>query len=90
MDYYNISSQEVLDRISRHCPEALSAYLQCVNRANENGSIFFTKAMVDQEMSECWIKFRNNIKKLALEHLLEWHYLDNGIVVNLAVLDEDE
>lgn len=90
MDFYTISSQEVLDRISRHCPEALSIYLQCINRANENGAIFFTKAMVDQDMSESWTKFRTKIKLLALENLLEWHYLDGGILVNLAVLDEDE
>lgn len=90
MDYYNISSQEVLDRISRHCPESLSAYLQCVNRADEEGTIFFTRAMVDQDLSECWTKFRNNIKKLALENLLEWHYLDGGISVTLAQIDEDD
>lgn len=90
MDYYHVSSQEVLDRISRHCPEAMSAYLQCINRADEDGSFFFTKALVDVDMSECWIKFKNNIKKLALENLLEWHYIDGGILVRLVSIDEDE
>lgn len=90
MDFYTVSSQEVLDRISRHCPEALSVYLQCINRANEEGTVFFTKALVDQDMSDCWIKFRNNIKKLALENLLEWHPLDGGIFIRLVAIDEDE
>ncbi len=40
-------------------------------------------------MSEGWAKFRNQIKKLALENLLEWHPLDGGISVILA-RDNDE
>ena len=90
MDLYNINSQEILDRISRHCPDALSAYLQCLNRANEKGTVFFSKDLVEIDMSEKWTKFRNRIKKLALENLLEWHPFDNGISVTLVTQDEDE
>lgn len=84
MDIYAITSQEVLDQISRHCPEALSAYLNCVNRADDQGMIFFSKQQVDVDMSENWRSFRNNIKKLARENLLEWHPFDDGISVTLA------
>ena len=90
MDIGTITSQEILDRISRHCPEALSAYLQCINRADQEGVIFFSKHLVEVEMSEEWRSFRNNIKKLARENLLEWHPFDNGISVTLADLHEDE
>ena len=90
MDFYSVTTQEVLDRISRHCPESLSAYLQCLNRANEKGVIFFTRVLVDQEMCEGWVKFKNNIKKLALENLLEWHYLDGTICVTLAALEDEK
>lgn len=90
MDLYHITTQEVLERISRHCPESLSAYLQCVNRADSQGTIFFSKPMVETDMSEGWTKFRNQIKKLALENLLEWHPFNGGISVTLAALDEDE
>ena len=66
MDLYSITSQEVLERVSRHCPGSLSAYLQCLNRADSQGNVFFSKKMVEIEMSEGWTKFRNQIKKLPL------------------------
>lgn len=90
MDIYAITHQEVLERISRHCPEALWTYLQCVNRCDAHGYIFFPKKMVEVDMSADWRPFRNNIKKLARENLLEWSPLNEGISVQMAALDEDE
>jgi hypothetical protein len=90
MDLYAIASQEVLDRLSRHCPDSLSVYLHCINRANRDGTTFFNKTTVEIDMSESWTKFRNKIKKLALENLLEWHPFDNGIAVTLAVMNEHD
>ncbi len=90
MDLFTITSQEVLDRISRHCPEALSAYLHCINRANNDGNVYFSRNMVEVDMSERWIPFRNHIKKLALENLLQWFPFDKGISVTLAELDQEE
>lgn len=84
MDLYAITTQQVLDQISRHCPDALSAYLQCINRSDEKGFVFFSRQMVDVDMSEEWHIFKSKIKKLARENLLEWHPLDNGIAVTLA------
>ena len=89
MDLYAITSQEILDRISRHCPEALSTYLQCINRADSEGKVFFSRDSIEIDMSEGMTKFKNNIKKLALENLLEWHPFNNGIAVTLAALDDD-
>lgn len=91
MEKYTVTSQEILERISRHCPSAMSTYFQCINRANHDGSIHFSKEMVDVDMSESWGAFRNNVKKLARENLLEWIPLDGGISVTLADLgDENE
>jgi hypothetical protein len=81
-------SYEVLERIARHCPEALCTYLHCINRANEQGSVTFSREMVEVSMSEKWTKFCNQIKKLALENLLEWHPFNGGIAVTMA--DDDE
>ncbi len=86
---FALTSQEVLERISRHCPEAMSAYLQCLNRANAEGLVFFSRTLIEIDMSEDFRAFRNNIKKLARENLLEWHPIDNGISVTLAY-HEDE
>ena len=90
MNLYAVTSQEILERISRHCPQALSAYLQCLNRSNSDGSVFFSRDLVEVEMSSGWAKFRNDIKKLALENLLEWHPFNGGISVTLAAHDENE
>jgi len=90
MDIHAITTQEVLERISRHCPEAMSAYLQCINRSDPIGRIHFTRTLVEVDMSESWCKFTNNIKKLAQENLLEWRPIDTGIIVTLASLEEYE
>ncbi len=90
MQKYTVTSQEILERISRHCPSALSTYLQCVNRADHDGSIHFSRLMVDVDMSENWHAFKNNVKKLARENLLEWIPLDGGISVTLADLGDDD
>ncbi len=90
MDIYAVTTQEVLERISRHCPDALSAYLQCINRANQEGTVFFSKDLVEIDMSEEWRPFRSKIKKLARENLLEWHPFNDGISVTLADLHVDE
>lgn len=80
-----IPSQDVLERISRHCPEALSNYLACMNRAMNTGNneIYFDKETVDVEMSDEWHIFKRNIKKLAREHVLTWAPFDKGIAVEL-------
>ena len=90
MDIYAVTSQEVLERISRHCPKSMCAYLQCLNRANSEGSVFFSRDVVEVDMSEDWKKFVNQIKKLALENLLEWHPFHDGISVTLAAINTHE
>ncbi len=90
MDIYAVTSQEILERLSRHCPEALSTYFQCINRAGKDGQVFFSKQLVDVDMSENWGHFRNNIKKLAKENLLQWHPFDKGIAITLTEVSDDE
>ena len=84
MDISSDESQAILDQISRHCPAALSTYFQCINRADEQGSVFFSRDTVEIEMSENFRMFRNNIKKLARENLLMWAPIDGGISVTVC------
>lgn len=84
MDIYCLMTQETLDLIARHCPDAMSTYIQCANRADDNGTSFFYKDLVEIDMSGKWSIFKSQIKKLALENLLEWHPHENGISVTLA------
>lgn len=90
MDYWSITSQEVLERISRHCPEALSIYLQCLNRADAQGHVHFSKTAIEVDMSEDWLPFLRSIKKLAKENLLEWQPIDNGLSITLADIHHDD
>lgn len=85
MNFFSLTSQETLDRISRHCPEALSTYLQCLNKADSDGTFFFSRHHIEVEMSEDIRSFRQNVKKLARENLLEWHPFDSGISITLAM-----
>ncbi len=91
MDIYALNTQEVLERISRHCPQALSVYLHCLNRVEKDGQeVYFSRDMIEQQLSESWTRFRNNIKKLATENLLEWRLEEHGINVTLAALEDYE
>lgn len=90
MDIHAVTTQEILDKISRHCPDALSIYLLCLNLSDADGNVFFSKQKVDVDLSEEWPKFKSKIKKLARENLLEWHPFDGGISVTLAAIDEDD
>ncbi len=90
MDLDLVTSQEILERISRHCPEALCTYFHCINRVNSKRKFLFTKSLVEIDMSLGWAKFRNHIKKLALENLLEWHPFNGGISITLAEINENE
>lgn len=90
MNMFSITTQEILERISRHCPDAMSAYLQCLNRSGSDSKVFFSKDFIEVEMSDNWLSFRNKIKKLARENLLEWHPVEDGISVTLADFHEDE
>lgn len=90
MNLYTLTTQEILERISKHCPTALYVYLHCLNRVDDDGSVFFSRAMVEEDMSEGWARFKNQVKKLARENLLEWHNIDGGIAITLADLEYDE
>lgn len=89
MNIYSLTAQEVLDQISRHCPEALTIFLQCINRMDDKGTFHFTRPMVEDEIGMSWTRFKNHIRKLSSENLLEWHLLDRGIAVTMMDLDDD-
>ncbi len=88
MTRFSITSQETLDTISRHCPDAMSAYLQCVNRSDSDGYVNFSRQMVEVDMSENMRSFRNKIKKLARENLLQWHPFGDGIAITMEVVND--
>lgn len=80
---------EVLDQISRHCPRALSTYVLCLSHANADDKCVFSKGDIQMDMHESFTMFRNNLKLLSREGLLEWHYIDDKIFVTLAAFNQD-
>lgn len=88
MDFSSLNTTHILDTISRHCPRALSTYIHCLCRADTDGKLFLSKQEINKTLSDSYTKFRNNIKQLAVENLLEWHEINNGLVVTL-ILPED-
>ena len=72
---------EVLDQIGRHCPRAMSVYAVCLGRVDENLSVIFTKEEIVRDLSESYCKFRNDLKALAREGLLEWHEMHDKLHV---------
>ena len=93
MSYTKYTSFQTLDTISRHCPEALHTYLLVILRIDKEGHATFTKKFIKDDLCETWTKFVNNLKKLYIEGLLEFHILDSHIRITLAhenVEEDDE
>lgn len=88
MDSYIFTNQEVLERLSRHCPRAISTYILCLNKQSDSGEVFLPKIEIIKDMSESYTVFKNNLKSLARENLLEWNELNDGLFINLATTEE--
>ena len=83
MDIHALTTSDVLDRIARHCPQAMTTYLHCLHHCDVDGRHHFTRIEIEEDMSEDFRTFKNHIKKLSREGLLEWHTIDNGILMSL-------
>ncbi len=40
MDINDVDTQEIMERISRHCPEAMMTYIHCINRMDAGHRMF--------------------------------------------------
>lgn len=82
---FQILTPETIDIISRHCPRAFSTFIACLNRVDDEGRCCFSKEDITLGRSESYAIFRNNLKALAREGLLEWGELDGKIHVTIAM-----
>ena len=83
MDLNSIYQAEVLEKISRHCPQAMSPYLQCFYKVDSEGNAYFSREDIEVRMSYDYPDFLHAIKQLAREDLLKWSPLDGGIAIQL-------
>lgn len=85
MDIYTITTHQTLDRIARNCPRALTTYIHVLARANDKGSIALEKNQITNDLSESFTKFKNDLRALARETLLEWHQMGNYLHITIAL-----
>jgi hypothetical protein len=85
LDLYTITTHQILDRIARNCPRALSVFLHLLNRADNEGNLVLHKKQITNDLSESFAKFRNDLKALARADLLEWHQMEDRLHITLAL-----
>ena len=71
----------ILDQISRHCPRALGTYGLCLARMDGDYRLMLHKKQITNDLSESYTKFKNDLKALAREGLLEWHEQNEFITI---------
>lgn len=79
---------EIIDQIGRHCPYAISTYAICLGHLDVGLEVIFNRKQIVEDLSESYCKFRNHLKALAREGLLEWHEMGEYLYVTLATFDE--
>ncbi len=84
MDNYIYTNQAVLEKLSRHCPRAISTYMTCLHKQDDDGVVFLHKNEITNEMYESYTVFKNNLKSLAREDVLKWNETRDGIYINIA------
>lgn len=80
---------EILDQIGRHCPRSMSLYALCLGRMDDEGNVMFSKKEIRDDLSDSYCKFRNDLKALAREGLLEWHEMGDNLHVTIGDNDGD-
>lgn len=81
---------EIIDQIGRHCPRAISTFAICLGRMDENSKAIFHRREIVEDLSESFTKFRNDLKALNREGLLEWHQMESFLHVTVAEFDVPE
>lgn len=79
----------ILDQIGRHCPRAMGTYALCLARTQEFNKLVLSKKQIRDDLSESYTKFKNDLKALAREGLLEWHEEGDFLTVIVGELCVD-
>jgi hypothetical protein len=90
MVQYIFTQQEILERLSRNCPRAISTYILCLNGQDDKGNVSFTRDDIEKRCSESYTIFKNNLKALARQNLLMWDEWEDVITISLAELEDYE
>lgn len=85
LDLYTITTHQTLDRIARNCPRALCTFIHVLTRADQEGIAVLEKKQIVEDLSESFAKFRNDLRSLAREDLLEWRQIGSYLHITLAM-----
>jgi hypothetical protein len=58
--------------------------MHIISRASSDGTVVFSQKQITDDFSESWTKFRNDLRALARQNLLEWHQIKNVIRIEIA------
>lgn len=79
-----ITTSKTLYSIAKNCPRSLSTFIHIKSRVDNRGKVTFQKKEIMNDLSESFAKFRNDIRALAREDLLEWHQMGDYLHITLA------
>lgn len=80
---YSLTHQEVLEIITRWCPDSLTTYLACIDRSDDAGYAVFTPVLLRRELFTDVPVFTKHVRNLARQDLLKWYEIDDGVLVKL-------
>jgi uncharacterized protein YfaT (DUF1175 family) len=81
-------SQTALLLISENCSRALSTYLICHKHSDQDHFLQVTKDQINIDESLSWTKFKNDLKALSRQGLLEWIDQDDD-TINITLSEWD-
>jgi len=80
---------EIIDQIGRHCPRAINTYILCLGHMDEKRSLILSKEEVTKDLSESFCKFKNDLRALAREGILEWHEMNSNLHIIVGITEEN-
>ena len=88
LENLKVATFQNLEKVARNCPRALTTYLQVLCRSDDEGNLLLSRKEI-LDMGESFTKFRNDLRFLRLQDLLEWHQMKDQIHVTLALTDSE-
>ena len=90
MDKIEAVDFETLDRISRHCPQALTTYLSCVLHSRGEQQTTIDRQYVEDIFLISWTKFKNHLRALTAEMVIHHHVLGDSALVHIVDHDPED
>ena len=78
-----------LHQVADHIPETCRTFLFLWRARDDQNRVFVTKDEIIDKHFFPWIKFKNDIRKLALNDLCQYGWSEDVMVIELATPSEE-